>query len=310
MRAEELPERGHEVPGRQTVQVEQRQHLADLRGLARPRRQDRRAEPHPLARGRVGALVVHPRRGHLHRPGAGQHRPRLGSAVTHHHPPAIPIAQPGELADVRGDLGLQRRGQHLPGAVPHDLVDQRRRLPGRQRASHVRHYCEHGYTFPARRSSAGPLLETSYDSITREGTPSSRTHPPGGSTGFKHCSASGHRCPDSNRDSNSTGQRQTSAVGSTRTLALRMAAWGYVRPEKQTVGDQHRGAATVAKTVAKPLNSTRRTWTTLEYRPSLRPVTDGLGRCAHSYGSEGWGFESLRARPGQNPFPLPEGLFC
>ena len=68
-----------------------------------------------------------------------------------------------------------------------------------------------------------------------------------------------------------------------------MATWGYVRPEKQTVGNQHRGAATVAKTVAKPLNSTRRTWTTLEYRPSLRPVTDGPGRCAHSYGSEGQG---------------------
>ena len=71
-----------------------------------------------------------------------------------------------------------------------------------------------------------------------------------------------------------------------------MATWGYVRPEKQTVGDQHRGAATVAK----PLNSTRRTWTTLEYRPSLRPVTDGPGRYAHSYGSEGWGFESFRTR--------------
>ena len=61
------------------------------------------------------------------------------------------------------------------------------------------------------------------------------------------------------------------------------ANWGYVRPEKQTVGDQRRGAATVAK----PLNNTRRTWTTLEYRPSPRPVTDGPGRLAHSYGSEG-----------------------
>jgi len=67
-------------------------------------------------------------------------------------------------------------------------------------------------------------------------------------------------------------------------------------PEKQTVEDQYRSAATVAKTVAKPLNNTRRTWTTLEYRPSPRPVTDGPGRRAHSYGSEGWGFESLRAR--------------
>ena len=54
-------------------------------------------------------------------------------------------------------------------------------------------------------------------------------------------------------------------------------------PEKQTVEDQCRSAATVAK----PLNSTRRTWTTLEYRPSLRPLTDGPGRLAHSHGSEG-----------------------
>ena len=67
-------------------------------------------------------------------------------------------------------------------------------------------------------------------------------------------------------------------------------------PEKQTVEDQCRSAATVAKTAAKPLHNTRRTWTTLEYRPSPRPVTDGPGRRAHSYGSEGWGFESLRAR--------------
>src|ERR1019366_7223970 len=189
MRAEELPERGHEVPGRQAVQVRQRQHLADLRGLARPRRQDRRAEPLPLACVRVGALVVHPGRGHLHRPGAGQHRPRPGGAVAHHHPPAILIAQPRELVDVGGDLGLQRRGQHLPGAVPHDLVDQRRRLPiSRQRASHVRHYCEHGCTFPARRSSVGHCLRP-----LRLGHPGRYTllrarALPGGSTGFKHCS--------------------------------------------------------------------------------------------------------------------------
>jgi hypothetical protein len=60
------------------------------------------------------------------------------------------------------------------------------------------------------------------------------------------------------------------------------ANWGDVRPEKQTIV-QRRSAAIVAKTVAKPLNSTRRTWTTLEYRPSPRPVMDSPGRCAHSY---------------------------
>jgi len=34
MRAQELPERRHEVPARQPVQVQQRQHLTDLRRLA------------------------------------------------------------------------------------------------------------------------------------------------------------------------------------------------------------------------------------------------------------------------------------
>ena len=56
-------------------------------------------------------------------------------------------------------------------------------------------------------------------------------------------------------------------------------------PEKQTVMDQRRSAATVATTVTKPSDGARRIWTTLECRPSLRRVTDGPGRLAHSYGS-------------------------
>ena len=52
MRAEELPERGNEVPRRQAVQVQQRS-TSLIRGSARPRRQDRRAEPLPPAAGRV-----------------------------------------------------------------------------------------------------------------------------------------------------------------------------------------------------------------------------------------------------------------
>ena len=88
------------------------------------------------------------------------------------------------------------------------------------------------------------------------------------------------------------------------TLARSTPTGGYVRPEKQTVEDQRRSATTVANAVAKPLDGARRTWTTLEYRPSPRLVMDGPGRLAHSYGSEGWGFESLRARPGQSPFRL------
>ena len=85
------------------------------------------------------------------------------------------------------------------------------------------------------------------------------------------------------------------------TLARSAPTWVMSGPEKQTVEDQRRSAATVANTVAKPLDNSRRTWTTLEYRPSVRTATDGSGRLAHSYGSEGWGFESLRARPAQRP---------
>jgi hypothetical protein len=33
------------------------------------------------------------------------------------------------------------------------------------------------------------------------------------------------------------------------------------------------------------------------------------GTRATLYGSEGWGFESLRARPGQRPLPIMEGAF-
>jgi hypothetical protein len=51
-RAEELLQCGHEVPGGQSVQVEQRQDLGDLRRLAAPRRQDLRGEPSTLAGGR------------------------------------------------------------------------------------------------------------------------------------------------------------------------------------------------------------------------------------------------------------------
>jgi hypothetical protein len=40
-RAEELAEGRHEVTRGQAVQIQQRQHLGDLRGLARPGRQDR-----------------------------------------------------------------------------------------------------------------------------------------------------------------------------------------------------------------------------------------------------------------------------
>jgi hypothetical protein len=79
------------------------------------------------------------------------------------------------------------------------------------------------------------------------------------------------------------GKRQPPATAhNSRAIRANLA---YARPEKQTVEDQRRSIATVANAVAKPLDNACPRWTTLEYRPSPRPVTDGPGRFAHSYGS-------------------------
>jgi len=58
---------------------------------------------------------------------------------------------------------------------------------------------------------------------------------------------------------------------------------------------------TVANTVAKPLDDACQVWTTLEHRPWAPTPLGDPGRLAQNYGSEGWGFESLRARPAQRP---------
>jgi hypothetical protein len=94
------PSAGPEVLRREPVQVQQRQHLLDLRGLARPRRQDRRREPLPLAGFRVNPLVVHPRRMHLDRARGGGHLARLVIAVAHHQPMPVLVAFVGELGAV------------------------------------------------------------------------------------------------------------------------------------------------------------------------------------------------------------------
>ena len=50
-----------------------------------------------------------------------------------------------------------------------------------------------------------------------------------------------------------------------------------------------RWCSTVANTAAKPTASYRREATSLEHRPRRRPLLDGRGRLAHSYGLEGHG---------------------
>ena len=78
-------------------------------------------------------------------------------AVAHHQPTPVLVALAGEPGDVGVDLGLQRFGQHPPGTLADDLIDQRRRRrpAGAIGAVGSRNYGEHGSYLPDRRCSAG-----------------------------------------------------------------------------------------------------------------------------------------------------------
>jgi hypothetical protein len=81
-------------------------------------------------------------------------------AVAHHQPSTGLVALGDELADVGVHLGLQCLGQHPPRTLPHDVIDQRRRLTQLDTAGAViaRHrlgdYREHGSYLPDRRCRA------------------------------------------------------------------------------------------------------------------------------------------------------------
>ncbi|GED83207.1 hypothetical protein TNCT6_02920 [Streptomyces sp. 6-11-2] len=134
------------------MQVEQRQHLADLRGLAAPRRQNRGGEPLALAGGLVDALVVHPRRLHLDYASRGGDLPGLVVAVAHDQATATLVALVSQLGYVAVDLGFQCGGQHPSCALPDDFVDQGGAVGG---GSVVVHYAEHGRAFPAGAANTG-----------------------------------------------------------------------------------------------------------------------------------------------------------
>jgi len=136
------------------MEVEQRQHLGHPRRLARPRGQDRRREPATFTGRLIGALVVDPRCSHQHRTCRRGHLPGLVVAVADHQPATVLVDLVGVCLDVGGDLGLQRRGQHLPGTVAHDFIEQRRaaRPVGLVGRGLLVDYLEHGCTFPNQRA--------------------------------------------------------------------------------------------------------------------------------------------------------------
>ena len=73
----------------------------------------------------VDTAVVDPRRPHADRPRRSQHVALVVMAVAHHQTPAVLVDLITELVDIGGDLGGQGRGEHLPGAVADDLIEQR-----------------------------------------------------------------------------------------------------------------------------------------------------------------------------------------
>ena len=80
----------------------------------------------PLPGHLIDALVVDPRLTDLHRTRRRGHLPRLMEAVADHQPTTVGVDLAAVRLDIGRDLGLQRRRQHLPGAVADNLIEQRR----------------------------------------------------------------------------------------------------------------------------------------------------------------------------------------
>ena len=188
--AQELLQRGGEVRGGQPVQVQQRQHLGQLRGLACPRGQDRRGEPPALTRGLIDPPVVDPGLAHRDRTRSGAHLSRLVVTVAHHQAVAVLVDLVSVCLDVGGDLGLQRRREHLPSPITDDLIQQRPAPRSRVDVGlDVLLDClEHGRTFPSRRANTD-TDQNLYGLQILLGRYATLTSPRRGpSTGSDHCS--------------------------------------------------------------------------------------------------------------------------
>ncbi len=103
------------------MQIQQRQHLRDLRRLPGPRRQDHRSEPATLTGRLVGALVVDPWCPHRDRSRSRGDLPGPVVAVADHQP----VAGLVDLVDVGVDIG----GASIP-ATPPPASPGRRHGPG------------------------------------------------------------------------------------------------------------------------------------------------------------------------------------
>lgn len=103
---------------------------SDLRPSASAARSgaDLRAVAHPLARLLVDAAVIDARRAQPHRARADRNPPLLGAPVAAHQPVSLLVELVDERADVLLDLGLERRRDHPPRALPGQVVERVRDL--------------------------------------------------------------------------------------------------------------------------------------------------------------------------------------
>jgi hypothetical protein len=139
-RPEETLERRCEVPGRQSVQVEQWQHLGDLRGPPAPRRDDRGFELRLLAGLLVDAPVVHPRSPDRNGPSDRLDASWPGMSVAGDECVSVLVPLVTDSGEIRVHLGLEGSCEHLPSPLSADLVQHR--LPFRA-GSLVVHYAQH-----------------------------------------------------------------------------------------------------------------------------------------------------------------------
>jgi hypothetical protein len=175
--AEERLQRRHEVQARQSMQVQQRQHLGHLGAAPTPSGQDLAVELHPLAGGGVQAAVVHPRADHLDLADPGGEAARRGVPVADHQPVAVLVDQLGVRGQVGLHLGLQRSGQHPAGTLAEQLVQVGGQLGP---CLLVNHDTQHRGV----PSSPAFTAPTPSQQVRVEGTPRSRAR--GSSTAFDH----------------------------------------------------------------------------------------------------------------------------
>jgi hypothetical protein len=111
----------------------------------------------PLTSIGVNTFVVDPRRAHHDRTGGGEHLTLLMTTVADDQPVTVLIDLVGVGVDVGGHLSLQRCGQHLPGTVADDLIQQRSTATAVVLVGAIRivNYREQGRTFPNQRANAG-----------------------------------------------------------------------------------------------------------------------------------------------------------